>query len=1690
MQHISGKLSTSSFQRYKVCMNRSSDERVMAPGSRGVGAVFVHFSGEDSDQTGDALGEPRVPRRSWSRYLSNAPGLVDQLVASRKDSAREGGYMAPRTEATGVFLVRLRAVFRSGFRLDPINSWRSESSTSCMNVSSFQRTRACRINLLRVRKTLRASVATSVGKFRNLSAKPYFVRPVFTRMVDIAPDVGFRRSWYRRKAYATYFPKVQALHRGELGFARYDPANGGRWNVPYAKGFDHNFLVSRPFWARKVSNRSSHYVLQNGLGAVSSIQLFGLVNSQVKPWSNLVNLGRIWSKLSKLWEMYPGPRFEGFWARWTLVGLGTARSNLGQTSASLDHAGWVRVAPSLRADTRENPVGKNGVMTPCHPIYPPHTTHLPPPPPPNVPQLHFQPSPNVLQIPPPPPNVPQQQATHVPPPCFESFQPQSLLTWPQHQHKHIPKPSSPPLNLIPTLANPIPTLPNPSPTLRKVTLPPTIRGKHVASGRREGLFRVGAKNFSLAFDGGRAAPYHILEKRRKFVGSLWLGLKSLKWVLTTWNVLRQCMDLKGFFRFLRTDYSTLELSYLQNKNGRFVEISEYHGGAQRGSIRVPEGYRGTGWDRFAMEIESFFLGKSAPVGDRGSNLHNGRKNYDLGMRDTRDSAASHSPTGGDSNQFKSAGLTSKRSQVQLDLSAPRPTRKTHFNWDPFPNTLRITKLVGERRQVNWVGLRHKAQGLAQSQARAFPLVVNIGPVDLENKAQDLIPPEPSSPMSGTINDISIDLPFEENFGELMSLHEPIGAMGEDFQVNHDSSSSVWVNLAVTDRESQEIETFGVPMQPESVFEVGEPSNVICLRESLKGEEDHMSAMVLTGVEEQLLTLTVSDELPLTVVEEPVDVPPSPLTCAPLKMILPSGSFERSNNPHLEPSVWVKQRQRGFCKLVGFPIDIHEQECLALLQKIEAYCFAKKAKEGPRRQSTSGKKGSRELRRGLNNPQKRESVRYWLRSWKCGVICLQETKLAEVDLQVVRSLWDNSFVGWEFLPAVRSAGGVILLWDKRVVKKLDLVVKIFSVSCLWKGVSDSFVWSSGSANPSMSRIDRFLISSEVVQKLLPRPLSDHFPLLLEVGSVVRGKSPFRFENMWLQDEGFVDRVDAWWSNYLFCGPPSLVLARKLKALKEDLKKWNYHEFGNVNFKLKALKEDLKKWNYHEFGNVNFKQQQLFCELEVLNLKEMQGGLSSRERELHGSLLVELDKLAHFEETFWLQKSRVVKDLQRDKSPGPDGFTMAFYQKCWHVLEEDILGFFEEFYAEGTFACSLNATFVTLIPKKQSAMNIKDFRPISLIGSVYKILAKVLANRLRKVLDGLVSESQNAFVGGRQMLDSVLIANECLDSRLKSHIPGVVFRFSIMVNGSPSGFFGSSRGIRQGDPLSPLLFLLVMEVLSRMLSRTEEAGLIRGFKAGKAQEDGVNMGKSELVLVGDVRNGSQLADILCCQIGSLPMMYLGLPLRASFKASMVWNPILEKRLQCNFLWGGSGDGYTHHLVSWDTVCSPLAHGGLGVRKVEVFNRALLGKWLWKFGREETNLWRWVIVAKYGCEWGGWLSGNPRGTHGCSLWKGILSGWANFHHQVKLVAGLGTRILFWHDHWCGDIPLKVRFPVLFSCSSSQSASVASCMYSSSDGAGRSWNITFIRDFNDWEIEEVLAFFTFIHANIPTTLDPDSLS
>ena len=105
-------------------------------------------------------------------------------------------------------------------------------------------------------------------------------------------------------------------------------------------------------------------------------------------------------------------------------------------------------------------------------------------------------------------------------------------------------------------------------------------------------------------------------------------------------------------------------------------------------------------------------------------------------------------------------------------------------------------------------------------------------------------------------------------------------------------------------------------------------------------------------------------------------------------------------------------------------------------------------------------------------------------------------------------------------------------------------------------------------------------------------------------------------------------------------------------------------------------------------------------------------------------------------------------------------MGFWQFGWDFLKEEIMGFFKDFHEWGRFVKSINS-FMVLIPKKGGVEDLKDFRPTSLVGSLYKLLAEVLANRLNKVVGKVVSMSQNAFVEGKQILDASLIANEAID-----------------------------------------------------------------------------------------------------------------------------------------------------------------------------------------------------------------------------------------------------------------------------------------------------------------------------------------
>jgi len=110
-------------------------------------------------------------------------------------------------------------------------------------------------------------------------------------------------------------------------------------------------------------------------------------------------------------------------------------------------------------------------------------------------------------------------------------------------------------------------------------------------------------------------------------------------------------------------------------------------------------------------------------------------------------------------------------------------------------------------------------------------------------------------------------------------------------------------------------------------------------------------------------------------------------------------------------------------------------------------------------------------------------------------------------------------------------------------------------------------------------------------------------------------------------------------------------------------------------------------------------------------------------------------------------KVVKGMNRDKAPCSDGFSMAFFQDCWDVIKYDLMKVLLDFHTHSYFKRSLNASFIALIPNKAGAIDISDFWPISLISGVYKIIAKVLANRMSSIMEKIISKPQNAFVKGR-------------------------------------------------------------------------------------------------------------------------------------------------------------------------------------------------------------------------------------------------------------------------------------------------------------------------------------------------------
>jgi hypothetical protein len=225
---------------------------------------------------------------------------------------------------------------------------------------------------------------------------------------------------------------------------------------------------------------------------------------------------------------------------------------------------------------------------------------------------------------------------------------------------------------------------------------------------------------------------------------------------------------------------------------------------------------------------------------------------------------------------------------------------------------------------------------------------------------------------------------------------------------------------------------------------------------------------------------------------------------------------------------------------------------------------------------------------------------------------------------------------------------------------------------------------------------------------------------------------------------------------------------------------------------------------------------------------------------------------------------------NKSPGPNGFNFAFVKAMWSLIKGEIRIMFDQFHGIGMLPKSFSSYFVALIPKINSPFALGDFRPISLLGCLYKIVAKVLTARLARVMDKLVAPTQSAFLKGRQLVDGVVVVYEVVDMAKRTGQSCLIFKvdfekaydsvewsfleymldrfgffvkwkdwiracvfsgnMAVLVNGSPSEQINIQRGLKQGDPLAPFLFLLVAEGLGGLMKKAVGLNRFRGFQVG--------------------------------------------------------------------------------------------------------------------------------------------------------------------------------------------------------------------------------------------------------------------
>eukprot|EP00253_Pinus_taeda_P032611 PITA_32611 len=453
---------------------------------------------------------------------------------------------------------------------------------------------------------------------------------------------------------------------------------------------------------------------------------------------------------------------------------------------------------------------------------------------------------------------------------------------------------------------------------------------------------------------------------------------------------------------------------------------------------------------------------------------------------------------------------------------------------------------------------------------------------------------------------------------------------------------------------------------------------------------------------------------------------------------------------------------------------------------------------------------------------------------------------------------------------------------------------------------------------------------------------------------------------------------------------------------------------------------------------------------------------------------------------------IKSFKKDKSPGPDGWPIEFFMHFYDMFKMDLLRMVEASRMSGNIHSALSSTFIALIPKKYRSDSFQDFRPISLCNTLMKIISKIVAKRLKPILNIFISRDQHAFLKDRNIWDVVAMTQECLYSMVMNNTEAAILKidlkkaydcvdwgllrillakvglrkkgiewvmacvenvqYSIIINGIPSSFFKAERGLRQGCPLSPLLFILVMNSLSLQINKAvadRRCRLVKILALLGIGQDSIRNGikylrfnlkakgnrKQEWLWLIDrfYRKISGWEWRLLSLAGRFILVQAVLSQLAVYWAHIYLLPasIIKQMhsLAANFLWGGKSFQSKIHLVKMEDISRLRKESGWGLLNMRTFGNALLCKSLHR-GIFGEGPWSKLINRKYlkgrGMEY--WYRRNSLGIkRGSAIWLSLRKLQPFFMENLRWRIYSGTNILIGFDSIINGLVSLIPSPLV---------------------------------------------------------------